>query len=138
MGCAAVSYSTIQYPKIDFWRAEFFSGRIYDTIPTYGENLSTYMKYCSIFTVHTRDGRDGTGRTDGRQFNLLILVRKSGYKVDTYVRSMLARPSWCVGPPTKRSVRPEDGHRSKNKSEIGLHHGIFVFRHLGEMLNTLL
>ena len=26
----------------------------------------------------------------------------------------------------------------KTKSEIGLHHGIFVFRHLGEMLNTLL
>ena len=26
----------------------------------------------------------------------------------------------------------------KNKSEIGLHHGIFVFRHLGEMLNTML
>ena len=26
----------------------------------------------------------------------------------------------------------------KTKSEIGLHHGIFVFRHLGEMLNTQL
>ena len=51
VGCAAVSYSTIQYPKIDFWRAEFFSGRIYDTIPTYGENLSTYMKYCSLTGV---------------------------------------------------------------------------------------
>ena len=61
VGCAAVSYSTIQYPKIDFWRAEFFSGRIYDTIPTYGENLSTYMMYGSIFTVHTHT--DGTGLT---------------------------------------------------------------------------
>ena len=25
-------------------------------------SLSTYMKYRSIFTVHTRDGTDGTGR----------------------------------------------------------------------------
>ena len=24
VGCAAVSYSTIQYPKIDFWRVDFF------------------------------------------------------------------------------------------------------------------
>ena len=73
VGCAAVlsyenTYSTLK--KI-FGAPSFFLGRIYDTIPTYGENLSTYMKYCSIFTVHTRDGTDGTGR----QFNLLILVR---------------------------------------------------------------
>ena len=26
----------------------------------------------------------------------------------------------------------------KTKSEIGSHHGIFLFRHLGEMLNILL
>jgi hypothetical protein len=26
----------------------------------------------------------------------------------------------------------------KTKSEIGLHHGIFLFRHLGEKLNTIL
>ena len=61
----------------------------------------------------------------------------AGHKLDTkwihIVRSM-ARPSWCVRPPTKRTLTK----KQKTKSEIGLHHGIFVFRHLGEMLNTLL
>ena len=28
--------------------------------------------------------------------------------------------------------------QKNSKSEIGLHHGFFVFRHLGEMLNTFL
>ncbi len=85
------------------------------------------------------------------------------------VRSM-ARPSWCVGPPSKalRKITPAnycDIHLSSGKKNIytplsctcalkkglifmlhllfsgllfGLHPGIFVFRHLGEMLNTLL
>ncbi len=74
VGCAATLYyrtKHVQYPKIDFWRAEFFLGRTYDTIPTYGRYLSTYMMYGSIFTVYTHTdgtGRDGTGRdgTDGR------------------------------------------------------------------------
>ena len=30
--------------------------------------------------------------------------------------------------------RPANVHTKNSKSEIGLHHGIFVFRHLGEML----
>ena len=70
MGCAAVSYSTIQYPKIDFWRAEFFFQVEYMILFLRTDrSLSTYMMYGSIFTVHGRDG------TDGRHLNLLILVR---------------------------------------------------------------
>ncbi len=55
---------------------------MYDTIPTYGESLNTYMKYGSIFTVHRtgRTGQDGTGRDrTGRHLNLLILVRIEQY-----------------------------------------------------------
>ena len=77
-----ISYSTIQYPKIDFWRAEIFFQVEFMILflRTYW-SLSTYMMYGSIFTVHTRTGRDGTGR-DGRQFNLLILVRNL-YQIET-------------------------------------------------------
>ena len=68
-------YRTIhdtQYPKIDFWHAEFFLGRIHNTIPTYGLVSKYVHDVRSMFTVHTWDGTDGRS---GRHFNLLILVR---------------------------------------------------------------
>ncbi len=35
-------------------------------------------------------------------------------------------------------ARPQSTNTKKTKSKIGLHHGIFLFRHLGEKLNTTL
>ncbi len=68
--CASVSYSTIQYPKIDFWRAEFFF-QVEITIRFLRTNWSVMIhRYDvrSMFTVHTRDG---TGR-DGQDGTLIF------------------------------------------------------------------
>ena len=54
----------------------------------------------------------------------------NGYKVDTY-RTVNGQ-TFVV------CAAAHQTYTHQNKSEIGLHHGIFVFRHLGEMLNTLL
>jgi hypothetical protein len=66
VGCAAyrtVRYSTLKYI---FGALSFFQVEFIILFLRTDWSLSTYMKYGSIFTVHTHtDGTDGTGR-DGR------------------------------------------------------------------------
>ncbi len=55
----------------------------------------------------------------------------NGYKVDTYRTVNGQTFVVCAAAHKTYLIK-------KPKSEIGLHHCIFVFWHLGEMLNTLL
>jgi len=54
--------------------------------------------------------------------------------VDTY-RTVNGQTVELVRASTHQNVR---ALTKKTKSEIGLHHGIFLCRHLGEKLNTTL
>jgi hypothetical protein len=76
-----------------------------------GQDMFYVFMFLCFYVIYVR----GLGR--------IFASCSSGYKVDTY-----------------RTVNGQtvEYRHQKIKSEIGLHHGIFLCRHLGEKLNTTL